>query len=413
MLNYIENKDTITIGAWNVPVTKDKCYRWLKECGIDVLFVTGAEVADPSGQNYNKAVSLCEKYGIGTITHGDFSSCAEFQPHYKENRTFLGLLIKDEPMPSEFGQIRSQIPQFCKDLPGKLFFVNLFPSYVDERELRMGYDDYVDKYCSEVLPEIPSPQILSYDYYPLVYLEGKNYLNETWLRDHERIALAAQRAGCSAHCFIQTMPILESRQRFPCEADIRLQMYVALAYGFRSISHFCYGTPPVNFEFSQDAYAMIDREGHRTPVYYAAKRVNSEIKAVGNALAGFVWRGTIPVSADHKRPNESFSLLKSPLRLEDAAALKSVSADGDALIGLYDGENGKTGLVLVNFSDVTENKTLHLKLIFAEEYSFSYLRRGREYHRQGHSLKVSLPPGEGMFLILSSARPDQGGMNEQ
>ena len=77
-------------------------------------------------------------WGLGSIPEEDFDLVPEMIEKYKEYPAFLGHLVSDEPGPNQFERLGALKQVYDKSLPGKLFYVNLFPTYssLAQRDVR-------------------------------------------------------------------------------------------------------------------------------------------------------------------------------------------------------------------------------------------------------------------------------------
>lgn len=392
-------------GGWYAPANEEKYFRWFRECGLEVLtYLGGEDTGAVNGADYDDAVELCEKFQIKFLVDVSQGYPKKFPADYTSKDCFLGFLVKDEPTPQLFNELNTEIAAYEKLYPNALEFVNLYPSYVDTKWLGCTYDEYVSRFADEVLSKIGGRKVLSFDYYPIVIVDGKKYLNETWLRDTERIAVQAEKLGAERSCFVQTMPIIGSRDRMPSLEEIRLQVYVYAAYGYGWINYFCYATPPSNFEFSETCYAMLDREGNRTHLYDAVKNVNAELQEFASERFSRDWVGVLPVPAENRELCEGFSLLKEALTLEQSG-LTSVTSDADAIVGCFAGKTGPA-YVFVNYNDLSEGITAHLHIAFSDTEEVKLCREGKweKISLADGALDLTLEPGGGCFLFPSKGR---------
>lgn len=387
-------------GGWYAPANEEKYFRWFRECGLEVFtYLGGEETGLVNSVCYDDAVELCEQFEIKYLVNVSQGYPKRFPAQYPEKANFLGFLVKDEPLPSSFDKVKAEIAAYEEQYPHALEYVNLYPSYVDPAVLGCTYDEYVSRFADEVLAKVKGRKVLSFDYYPIVIVDGKKYLNETWLRDTERIAVIAKRLGAERACFVQTMPIIGTRDRIPSLEEIRLQVYVYAAYGYGWINYFCYATPPVNFEFSDTCYAMIDREGNRTHLYDAVKKVNAELQEFASEYFAREWKGVLHVPATDRELCEGFSLLKEALTIEQSG-LVSIHSDADAIVGCFAGE-AEPAYVFVNYNDISEGITAHLRILFSDAKEVALCCEGKWEKRSlsDGALNLTLAPGGGCFLF--------------
>ena len=151
---------------------------------------------------------------------------------------------------------------YNEELPGKDFYVNLFPTYATTAQLETdSYEEYIRKYI-----EIVKPDYVSYDHYALMedgY--GVKKITDDVLYNLEIVAKLCKEANIPMMTFVSTMCYgLGTREPWSVE-EIRWQVMNELAYGSIGIQYFCYFTPLG--AFTDECIAMIDHSGNRTDVY--------------------------------------------------------------------------------------------------------------------------------------------------
>ena len=87
----------------------------------------------------------------------------------------------------------------------------------------------------------------------------------------------AQEQGIPYWAFVQSHNDPGRGYRMPSESDIRMQVFMHLAYGFTGIAYFTY-------EQIGEGTALISETGKRNPIYYDVTRLNQEVGHVGQAL---------------------------------------------------------------------------------------------------------------------------------
>lgn len=285
------------------------------------------------------------------------------------------------------------------------------------------YRDYLTYYCDNVLEKLSGEKWLSADRYPLTFdVKGDPALDVGWLQDVEAVAeVAREYEGIKTNFFIQTMPYggeslpagqIGSRARIPTYEDVRLQEYALMAFGFDGISLFCYASPAVGPEFTEEQLAMLDREGNPTDIYTAAQKANREILAFDHVYLQFEWQGvftndggsTADAESAGRTQNASFSNLLDRMSLSQVACLSSVTSTEDTLFGYFLDNSDNEGFMIVNYNETTLELTDTVTMSFDPGYGYTkalcYIG-GKEvtFDLTDNDLTLTLGSGEGVFVI--------------
>lgn len=192
---------------------------------------------------------------------GDLSAWR--RPDGSGRTSFAGLHLYDEPRATKFGQLATAVNAANDAYPDSLAYINHFPNGVPEFQDGSAY--------RQAAKEIDTP-VLSFDRYPILadgedtgYFENLAQVREAALA-HDRIPwVFIQSVGYAGHAV-------------PTEDDLRWQISISLAYGYKGVQYFTYWTPdPARGEGFHEG--LISVEGRRTGLYRAAQRVNSEFLA--------------------------------------------------------------------------------------------------------------------------------------
>lgn len=232
---------------------------------------------------------------------------------YSASPALLGYFLRDEPAAAQFPQLAAMSRGLEVRDPGRLPYINLFPSYATPAQLGTPtYPDYVSGFL-----QIVHPPLLSYDHYALL-TSGER---PDYFVNLETVRRSAMQAGIPFADILLVTP--HGPYRDPSEADLRWQIYSALAYGARGILYFTYWTPDYGSVPFYDA--ILDAQGRRTAHYAEVQRLNGELNALGPLLAqlhstGVYHSGALP---DGTQGVSGDGLVQA--------------VDGDAVIGLFDG----------------------------------------------------------------------------
>ena len=180
--------------------------------------------------------------------------------------------------------------------------------------------------------------------------------------------------------------------RTPTKADIILQYYALLAYGYDSISLFCLGTPaPDGTTFLDGQNAMINRNNETTDIYTAVKEVNEELNKFDFILNRFSWDAAVL---------QTNSLLTSVQAKK--IGLKNISSTKNALFShLVDETRGREAYCVVNYNDTSLNYTNTITLTFSGETILTVIQNGgfRTVTSTSGEFTFTLGVGESIIVI--------------
>jgi len=375
-------QDRIAIGFWVDPPADqitDARYKEIAEANF--TFVMGSS-GPQSDKDISKQLALCKKYKLKAIVKGDPNDPAKLPDH----GSCWGYYLVDEPGAGYIPDLKARIEAIRKSRPGKLGYFNLLPNYAPSWALGTAtYDEYVGRFAKET-----GCDVLCMDYYPMLtpYNDG---------RDGYRGNLAVMRKY-SLECdipfwnFFNTMPF--STFYDPTESHLRWQVYTSLAYGAKGVLYFCYWTPRYG-EFPKGG-AIITAEGRRTRHYDQAKRINAAVKNLGPTLMKLTSVDVIRI-----KPSEDSAkaLAGSPI--------KTLSAYGDYLIGVFKHADGRRAVLLNNYDhNYTFWPTVEFavpdKNVIEVDSSDGKEKPARDDSPDMPGLQLSLDSGEGRLFLLPS-----------
>ena len=306
---------------------------------------------------------LCEKLGLAAImapSIGDKPwfgkwremSAEEIDRAVKEiveatgdSPAVLGYFIMDEPGAPAFPALAQAVAAVKKYAPGKLAYINLFPSYAtvgapDQSQLGTAtYTEYLERFVSEV-----KPQILSYDNYMVQYSDD--------LEDHAKAAIyyadllevrrVAQKYGLPFWNIVSCNQI-RKQTTVPSPANLAFQAYTTLAAGGRGVSW---------YKYYQDgyAYAPIDDSGEKTLTWQYLQAVNHQLRTLGPIMNRLTSTGVFFTSPT---PVKDLPLLPGRVMQEiQSTASPRGFSDGKPpiMVGEFQDEQGHDHLMVVNLS---------------------------------------------------------------
>ncbi len=422
--SYDFDDNRLLIGGYCANINNLQSVRFASEAGLDFL------VANPNTAYLNE----CQNYGVGIIAGyynapsyymnvNDSNASAWYSLNrdtaYNDHPALWGDNLIDEPNASEFADLGSIVDSYHTNVPGKLPYINLFPMYAGTEQLGNEPDistlvstllpltDYSDKaidrykrHVSDYINNIGTSYI-SVDIYPLTQdtlPSGKiiKTTNTTWLRNLDILAEACKKTNRDLWVIVQAAGNIVSengKMRYCDEVeDIRQQVYASLAFGSKSLTYACYQTG-----WWDDASHMLDSEGNRTATYYAVQSVNDELEAFAVPFGGYDYKGTYMVNAA-KVAGQQYNFLVN----DDGGFDKPVIVSKDGmLVGAFENkETGKQGFVITNMEELALNKTASACVKIPGASGVTVYKDAEGKHYESGSFKLSLDPGEGVFVTV-------------
>lgn len=306
---------------------------------------------------------LCEKLGLAAILAPSVSdtpwfgrwremSAEEIDRAVKEvveatgdSPSVLGYFIMDEPGSPAFPALAQAVAAVKKYAPGKLAYINLFPSYAtvgapDKSQLGTAtYTEYLERFVNEV-----KPQILSYDNYMVQYSDDledqtKAAIYYADLLEVRRISL---KYGLPFWNIVSCNQI-RKQTTVPSPANMAFQAYTTLAAGGQGVSW---------FKYYQDgyAYAPIDESGEKTLTWRHLQAVNHQLRTLGPIMNRLTSTGVFFTSPP---PVKDLPLLPGRIVLEvHSTASPRGFSDGKPpiMVGEFQDKQGHDYVMLVNLS---------------------------------------------------------------
>ena len=330
---------------------------------------------------------LCEKLGLTAIMAPSvsdkpwFGKWREMKPEeidravkemveaVGDSPAVLGYYIMDEPGSPAFPALAQAVASVKKYAPGKLAYINLFPSYAtvgapDKSQLGTAtYTEYLERFVNEV-----KPQILSYDNYMVQYSDDLVDENKaaSYYADLLEIRRVAQKYGLPFWNIVSCNQI-RKQTTMPSPANMAFQAYTTLAAGGRGVSW---------YKYYQDgyAYAPIDGKGDKTLTWRYLQAVNHQLKTLGPIMNRLTSTGVFITSPP---PVKELPLLPGKLVQEvqsTASPRGLLDAIPPIMVGEFQDEEGHDYVMLVNLSleksanvKIGTVKTYNVKQFFSPE----------------------------------------------
>lgn len=422
-------KKKILLDAWFSPDDKEELWLWAAESGLNEMTIFPANVETP--EYLLSSLGYCKKYGLkakilmaGREEYWEGVRWEELLKGYED--VVSGFDLYDEAVVDKeiaiasygvnsrtcFAEIAPLVGYVSKHFPNAKIFSTIFPNYGTNPILGIRddqtYSDYVKAFCDTVLAVIPEgkEKWLGTDFYPY-YLDR---FDGGLLRNLEDLQYYGKPLDANLFLYIQTMGSKRLLWRFPNKKEIALQYYVALAYGVKCISMFCYQQPPCSHLFGYtDGEAMITDgyspredaskgEYKRTQSYYDVQALNREIEPYSEELAKAKWQGVLTVKGTKRAERDDFSALL--YSLPSYKGIKKVSAAENLLVGCFQ-DAGKDKYMLVNYSDPLDFADSEVEIVFKDATELVVYKNGtcKTVRLEGGRYQTKLTGGEGEFVV--------------
>lgn len=323
-------QDRFAIGFWVPPPTDERAEEYYR----DIARANFTLVIGGFGTDAAKQLELCGKYGLKAVVQAP--GPPEDLP---EHDACWGYMMVDEPGAGAFPELAKQMDAIYRARPGRFGYINLLPNYASPAMLGTPtYDEHVARFVREV-----KPQVLSMDHYPLMRPDGDS--RQSYCDNLETMRKYSLEADIPFWNFFYSMPFNDRLD--PTEAQIRWQIFTAVAFGAKGVLYFCYWTPGKGAagagEFPKGG-AIVTAEGLRTRHWDEARRINAELKNLGPTLMGLTSTGVYRVNTG-KSPAEALagSFVKS---------MERVGSDphSEFIVGTFTNARGERVVLIVNDS---------------------------------------------------------------
>lgn len=382
-------------GDYALSMITDEHYKEIADAGINTVYGL-YERAEVNVEEIRAALALCEKYdlsyvavgnGLGSFSDIGVAESSLYNSLLKDSPSALGgVIVRDEPNEKQFSKM-SVSKNVLRQLFGRklLYHSNLYPDYATAEQLFGGndypsdysYENYVENYCKTY-----SPQILSYDYYPLQKsrILGGYFSNMSVIRKY------AEEYEIPFWVYIQCCSF-NKNMRIPNDGELKWLVNTSLAYGCKGLQYFTYvdALSGGNETFNG---SPVDKNGNKTETYEYISAINKFVGEIDEYLMccfskGIMTAGTTPC------PLPSGDVLQSYGKLS--------SVEGSSvLVGCFD-YKGKNAYYAVNNSTDSDSEA---KLNFSESVNGSVFSPEGKSTFSGKSYSVNMSAGEGVLLIL-------------
>ncbi len=261
------------------------------------------------------------------------------------SKAVLGYFLVDEPGVLYFPGLAKGVAAVKKYAPGKLAYINLFPSYAtvgapDSSQLGTAtFTEYVERFVAEV-----KPQLLSYDNYMVEFSDDlqDEKLASVYFADLLEIRRIAQKNGLPFWNIVSCNQ-LRPETTVPSPANLALQAYTTLAAGGRGVSWYKYFADGY-------AYAPIDAAGEKTDTWRYLQVVNRQLRTLGPIVNRLRSTGVFVTAP---APFKHLPVLPGRVveQVHSTASIRGrVDVHPPVMVGEFSDERGNDYLMLVNLS---------------------------------------------------------------
>lgn len=305
----------------------------------------------------------------------------------KGSPVLAGYYIWDEPYEKDFHKTRELRDLVKKYDAKRLAFSVIFPSYGvytwekgDYQWSDNSYPRYVDNYLKTV-----DPEVMSFDYYPFrANRDSTSLLNNDLWRDFGYVRKKAMEYNKPLWFYFQAIGMQKEEKSIMDIPRISAQMYAALAYGVRGLSYY------------NSAGALLDGEGNRTVLYEELKRLNRNIRYLGDFL--------LDKQSEHIY-HTGIAPGNNALYYLDAMTDSNLLEDAPAnlVIGVFRGTGSTRYLLVANKNHLSETSG---ELRFRQPVDMDILDPAAQRHtvktviRKTRSAFIHLPAGAGALYII-------------
>lgn len=266
----------------------------------------------------------------------------------KDDPNVLGYYLIDEPGAGLFPGLGKLVAAVKKHAPGKLAYINLFPSYAttigSDRESQLqthSFTEYLERFVQEV-----KPQFISYDNYMVEYSEDMTHKERSaiYYRDLVEIRRVAEKYKLPWWNIVSSLCI-QDKSSPPSPARTAFQAYTSLAAGANGLGWFLYY--PLDW-----SYAPIDKNGRKTLTWIYLRDVNEQTRTLGTFLNNYdstvLWFSEpAPVMPnDEKLPANPGDLIAS-IDLSWSKMGENIAETPQVLVGQFKAKDGSHDAVMV------------------------------------------------------------------
>lgn len=362
------------------------------------------------------ALENCKKLGLDAILNyndwiavgvegEDYYSETPFSQHdvYSEYKDIIkGIHICDEPKVRHIDEYKNTtlVNDFKKTYSNTDYVINLIPKYAGAMAYDFdSYEGMLEYYGENIMSQFDNPYI-SVGYYPFSNEEHHTYpRREDWLITYEAIAKTAKEYDAQKTAILQSSVSLEFVKELT-EADMRLQVNMALAFGFDNLQYYCYSVPKGQYYYE---YCIVDRDNKPSVLYYYLQEIHKEIQSYADVILAYDWDSVIAVNPVGFSSNMDMSVMMRN-EFKDTQYYDKAIASTDLVITRFTSDKYGEAYMLVNYAQKDKNNIATV--------TFKNCERVAVYGGKGfdgtpeiveldeeNKYRVDLAYGEGVFVV--------------
>ncbi len=419
-------------GFWAPYEITEESLQQYKDVGFTTLaFINHSLEKNSENQFYlgsdrtMKALELCRKTGLNAILqYGDWiANWSENNEEYYSETPFSqydlyddykdiikGISIVDEPSKQHYdGRYNStaMMDDFKKVYPDAYYMVNISPRYAGGSYWDfVDYDELVDTYEEKIMTYFDN-KFISVDCYPFCNEENREYpRRDDWLLGYEIIANLAKKHDAYKTAIIQSSVSNEFAKELT-ESDMRLQVNVALAFGFDHIQYYCYEVPK---SFDEDGtvtnmydHCILNQDSTPNEMYYWLQDIHKEIQSYASVILAYEWDSIITRNPVGFSSNTDMMMMLDR-EFENAMYFEKAISSTDLAISRFTSEQYGEAYMLVNYAEKDKN---NIATITFKDCSKIAVYGGKGFDGtpeiveldEENKYRVDLAYGEGVFVV--------------
>ncbi|MCH5238148.1 MAG: beta-galactosidase [Muribaculaceae bacterium] len=325
-----------------------KDYEDLIECGFNL----GTEAL--SMDQYEREFEIIGDLDFKYMIYSSFffsDKMNEVVKRFQNNPYVGGWSFKDEPNYADLKKVKFYYDKLYESGGSKLIFMNLLGGLSSKGTgPAKSYLDYL-----KVIQKNFKPEVWSFDLYPVFLRNGKiDIAYDIFFEDLEAMHAMSKMTDRPFWFFCQSMAFRVPAFERPAatEAYLRFANFSALAYGAQGILYWTYGMRNSN-ESETYLSALVNLDGKKTPAWYAAKKVNAEIKKFNDI---FYQSNILEVKHTGSKVYRTTKKLSGKF-----GPFKKISSSKAGVLLSRIENNGKNYIMIVNHDPLAKQKVM-LKL---------------------------------------------------
>ncbi len=254
----------------------------LQQYGVGA-FVNASSYGLP-GYNYGGFFTTGSTYYEYAPTHTAEDMQAAAETNVVLHPAVWGIELKDEPNAIEFIHQGRDMAVLDEMFPTMTSYINLFPNYATAGHLgTVTYEQYI-----RLLHERTDIDYTCYDHYMYSATERKFGNLAGYINNLDVVSSVGKELGKETWIVIQANSVTD---KAPLGINrMKLQAYVALAFGAKSLNWACWSDAQGWFN-----YQVTDAEGNPTQRYYDVQAINADLHALGPVFMRYTFDTTCAI----------------------------------------------------------------------------------------------------------------------